>query len=146
MMMETLDESIRVPGKMVMVLDPWDEAVVLRRVWCLFEVYRAIELHATVHMRFSRREQQRFYSKLKGGQRGTLYSYTILIHYTHTLYSYTILIPHTRIPHTLIPHTLYTIRIRYTLYSYTIRIRYTLYSYTIRIRYRYGECFSGADD
>jgi hypothetical protein len=69
MMMATLDESIRLPGKMIMVLDPWADPVVLRRVWCLFEVYRAIELNADVLMCFSRREAKRFYQKLSAKPR-----------------------------------------------------------------------------
>jgi hypothetical protein len=50
---------------MIMVLDPWRDPVVLRRVRCLFEVYRALALDATVYMRFSRSETARFYAKLR---------------------------------------------------------------------------------
>jgi hypothetical protein len=52
-----------------MVLDPWADPVVLRRVWCLFEVYRAIELEADVLMCYSRREAKQFYQKLNARPR-----------------------------------------------------------------------------
>jgi len=45
-----LKESIKVPNRMVMILSPWRAPVTLGRAWCLFELFCALSLGATVHM------------------------------------------------------------------------------------------------
>ena len=36
MMLQTLNESIQIPGRMLCMLHPWDAPVPLTRVWCLW--------------------------------------------------------------------------------------------------------------
>ena len=40
LLFRTLNRSIEVPGKVLSILHPWIDPVPLRRVWCLFELYR----------------------------------------------------------------------------------------------------------
>jgi hypothetical protein len=65
MMLSTLKESISVPSQMICLLHPWDEPVPFRRVWCLFELYTAMQLGAKVIMCFPPEDAEGFYSKLQ---------------------------------------------------------------------------------
>ena len=49
-MLSTLKESISVSGQMICLLHLWEDPVPFRRVWCLFEMYTAIELGANIIM------------------------------------------------------------------------------------------------
>jgi hypothetical protein len=60
-----LTRSIAGPGRVLMLLHPWREPVVLSRAWCLFEVYTAILAGASVQMCFSKKDEKEFHEALK---------------------------------------------------------------------------------
>mgnify|MGYP001803143283 CR=1 FL=1 len=45
-------------GSTLLILSPWNDPVLLRRVWCLFEVYNALETSAELHIQVPRSERQ----------------------------------------------------------------------------------------
>jgi hypothetical protein len=63
-MIETLKLSINRPGKVICMLFPGNNPVPLTRIWCLFELYTAILLGATVFMRFPPDEADDIYQRL----------------------------------------------------------------------------------
>jgi hypothetical protein len=62
---DMLTRSIAGPGRVLMLLHPWREPVVLSRAWCLFEVYTAILAGASVQMCFSKKDEKAFHEALK---------------------------------------------------------------------------------
>jgi hypothetical protein len=66
-LLKTLEESIIVPGKVICMLHPWGAPIVLKRVWCLFELYLAIVHKCELFMCFPPTDAAAFYDKLVGG-------------------------------------------------------------------------------
>jgi hypothetical protein len=62
-----LRHSIEVPGRVLMLLHPYDKPVVLQRAWCLFEIFTAILADASVEMCFAPNEEGQFFAALRGG-------------------------------------------------------------------------------
>jgi hypothetical protein len=62
-----LRHSIQVPGNVLMLLHPWSAPVVLSRAWCLYEVYTAILLGASVQMCFTPEDERGFFAALERG-------------------------------------------------------------------------------
>ena len=46
-------DMIRSIGSTLLILSPWHDPVLLRRVWCLLEVYNALETSAKLHIQVS---------------------------------------------------------------------------------------------
>jgi tetratricopeptide (TPR) repeat protein len=57
----------------VMVLSPWDDPIPLKRVWCLFELYCAVDSKSHFEVAMTRSEQERFINGLL--EDGSLTSY-----------------------------------------------------------------------
>ena len=48
-----MKESIRDIGSVLLVMTPWDDPIPpVKRVWCLFEMYSAIDVQADMHIAF----------------------------------------------------------------------------------------------
>jgi hypothetical protein len=60
-----LDTAINTSTAVVAQIDRWDEPVALQRIWCLFEMWRAIELGRPIYMGFPQAEAERFASELE---------------------------------------------------------------------------------
>ena len=54
----TFQDMIKSVGSTLLILSPWHDPVLLRRVWCLFEVYNALETSAELHIQVPRSERQ----------------------------------------------------------------------------------------
>ena len=63
-----VQRSISVPGRVLMLLHPYDRPVVLQRAWCLYEIFTAMQSGASVDMCFSPDDEVLFLGALRGGQ------------------------------------------------------------------------------
>jgi hypothetical protein len=71
-LVSVLKDSIRVPNRMVMILSPWRDPVTLRRAWCLFEVFCALSLGASVHMALPQADADDFNRTLSEQRRNSI--------------------------------------------------------------------------
>jgi hypothetical protein len=60
-----LDDSIETAGKLLCVIHKWDEPTSLSRIWCLFELWRAIVKNRPIKMAFSAQEAARFVTAVR---------------------------------------------------------------------------------
>ena len=65
LLVRKLRRSIQVPGKVLMCLHPYDRPIVLRRSWCMFEAFQALELGADLLMCFAPDDERAFYDALQ---------------------------------------------------------------------------------
>ena len=54
----TFQDMIRSIGSTLLILSPWHDPVLLRRVWCLFEVYNALETSGKLHIQVPGSERE----------------------------------------------------------------------------------------
>ena len=67
-LLHNLVDSIKGPGRVLLAMDSWREPLPLTRVWCLLEVFTAMEHGAELAMCFSSAEQASFAEKLVKNQ------------------------------------------------------------------------------
>lgn len=46
----TFKESIRNIGNVLLIMAPWNDPIPLKRAWCLFEIFSAIDVHAKMNI------------------------------------------------------------------------------------------------
>ncbi|KDO18993.1 hypothetical protein SPRG_15784 [Saprolegnia parasitica CBS 223.65] len=56
----TFKDSLATIGNMVMIMHPWNDPIVLRRSWCVFEVYVAVTMGARFEIALARDQEATF--------------------------------------------------------------------------------------
>ena len=59
-----LDVPLEKCGSLIMVMTPWEMPVPLTRVWCLYEIAKAVKYNAAIQMVFLSRERGAFFEAL----------------------------------------------------------------------------------
>jgi hypothetical protein len=67
-LISSLKKSISTPGKMISVLHPWDDPIPLKRAWCLFELFCAVEMKVEVFFCFSELALSELQDKIASGR------------------------------------------------------------------------------
>jgi hypothetical protein len=67
-LISSLKKSISTPGKMISVLHPWDDPIPLKRAWCLFELFCAVEMNVEVFFCFSEMALSDLQDKIAAGR------------------------------------------------------------------------------
>jgi hypothetical protein len=67
-LISSLKKSISTPGKMISVLHPWDDPIPLKRAWCLFELFCAVEMKVEVFFCFSEMALSELQDKIASGK------------------------------------------------------------------------------
>eukprot|EP01035_Chromulina_nebulosa_P031752 gene31752-42345_t len=62
---ETFMNAVKTLGKVVMIMEPWENPIPLTRVWCLWEVYCASNTDSSFEVAMSNAESQRFRSTVR---------------------------------------------------------------------------------
>lgn len=62
----TFREGVREIGQVLLVLSPWNDPIPIRRAWCLFEIFSALEdSNVTLHIKLPDRERTMLRSTLR---------------------------------------------------------------------------------
>ena len=64
-LLKHLVDSIKTPGRVLLAMDSWRDPSPLTRVWCLLEIFTAMEQGVELTMCFSSAEQANFAEKLQ---------------------------------------------------------------------------------
>ncbi|KAJ3056529.1 Kinesin light chain 3, partial [Rhizoclosmatium hyalinum] len=56
--------AVKSIGNVVMVLQPWDDPIPLKRVWCIFELYASTVTNSQFHVAMSTDEETQFLNAL----------------------------------------------------------------------------------
>ena len=67
-LVDNLQAAVRSPGRLLLAVDSWRDPTPLTRVWCLLEVFTAIQQRAEVIMCFSAAEETSFAQTLVQNQ------------------------------------------------------------------------------
>ncbi len=61
-----MKERIRDIGSVLLVMTPWDDPIPLQRVWCLFGMYRNIDVLADMHTAIPSSQREAFKAAIGG--------------------------------------------------------------------------------
>ena len=67
---QTFQEAISKMGNVVMVLNPWNEPLVLSRLWCLWELQCALATDSGFGICLSTQQEEAFFASLRDGEQG----------------------------------------------------------------------------
>ncbi|OQR92530.1 hypothetical protein THRCLA_08681 [Thraustotheca clavata] len=61
----TFQSQLQAIGNVVMIMHPWDDPIVLKRSWCVFEVYVSIKANARFEMAMASTQQEAFFKDIE---------------------------------------------------------------------------------